>query len=145
MCGVVGFWNRDGECASEVVLKRMIDRIKHRGPDDQGTWTEGPLGLGHARLSILDLSERGHQPFLTADGTGVISYNGEVYNFRQLRADLEKEGVRFRSTTDTEVVLYALHIWGPEKAVPLFNGMFAFAYFDQIGRASCRERVCQYV
>ncbi len=130
MCGVVGFWNRDGQIASEVLLERMLERIRHRGPDDKGTWAEDGIGLGHARLSILDLSERGHQPFLTQDGLGAISYNGEVYNFRELRKDLEKEGVKFKSTSDTEVVLYALHHWGPEKAIPRFDGMFALAYFD---------------
>lgn len=130
MCGVVGYWNRDGQVASEVLLERMLERIRHRGPDDKGTWTSGAVGLGHCRLSILDLSPRGHQPFLTADGQGVISYNGEVYNYRELRLELEKEGICFRSTTDTEAVLYALHQWGPERAVKLFNGMFAFVYFD---------------
>ncbi len=130
MCGIVGFWNRDGKVASEVLLERMIDKINHRGPDDKGTWTHGSIGLGHCRLSIIDLSPRGHQPFLTLDGLGALSYNGEVYNFRELRSELEEEGVKFRSTTDTEVVLYALHNWGPEKAVSRFNGMFAFAYYD---------------
>ena len=130
MCGVVGFWNRDGKIASEVILERMIDKINHRGPDDHGTWAKGSIGLGHCRLSILDLSSRGHQPFMTEDGLGVISYNGEVYNFKDLRKNLEAEGVKFKSGTDTEVVLYALHRWGPEQAVKLFNGMFAFAYYD---------------
>lgn len=130
MCGVVGFWNRDGEVASEVLLGRMLERINHRGPDDQGTWAKGPVGLGHVRLSILDLSHRGHQPFVTEDKLGVLSYNGEIYNFRELQKDLEREGVRFKSTSDTEVMLYAFHRWGPERAVPLFNGMFAFAYYD---------------
>lgn len=130
MCGVVGFWNREGEVANEVILEKMIDRIRYRGPDAKGIWTSGSVGLGHCRLSILDLSIRAHQPFVTADGKGVLSYNGEVYNFRELRANLESQGIQFRSTGDTEVVLYALHTWGPEKAIPLFNGMFAFAYFD---------------
>lgn len=130
MCGFVGFWDRDGKAAQESILNRMIDRMEYRGPDDRGTWTKGSMALGHARLSILDLSPRGHQPFLTEDGKGVIVYNGEVYNFKELRANLEAEGVKFKSGTDTEVVLYALHVWGPEKAIPLFNGMFGFAYFD---------------
>jgi len=131
MCGIVGFWNLDHKKAQPSVVERMLDRIAYRGPDDRGTWTDGPIALGHVRLSILDLSERGHQPFLTADGIGVLSYNGEVYNFREIRANLELEGIRFFSNTDTEVVLYALHHWGPEKAIPLFNGMFGFAYFDR--------------
>jgi asparagine synthase (glutamine-hydrolysing) len=130
MCGFVGYWDRDGKPASGDILNRMIDRINYRGPDDRGTWVKGAVGLGHARLSIIDLSPRGHQPFLTADGKGAIVYNGEVYNFKELRANLEAEGIKFHSGTDTEVVLYALHQWGPEKAIPLFNGMFGFAYFD---------------
>ncbi len=131
MCGIVGFWNQNGHAAQENLLERMLSRIRYRGPDDQGTWVDGPVGLGHCRLSILDLSSRGHQPFLTADGQGVLTYNGEVYNFPELRKELQAEGVRFVSTSDTEVVLYALHRWGPEKAVPRFNGMFALAYFGR--------------
>jgi len=131
MCGIAGYWNRDGAPASEPLLRRMIERIRYRGPDDEGTWVDGPIGFGHCRLSILDLSARGHQPFVTDDGQGVLTYNGEVYNFPQLRRELEAEGVRFRSSCDTEVVLYALHRWGPERAVPRFNGMFALGYFDR--------------
>lgn len=131
MCGVVGYLDQTGQPVSADVLSRMLERIRYRGPDDQGTWVDGPIGLGHCRLSILDLSPRGHQPFVTADGQGVLTYNGEVYNFRELRAELEQEGVRFTSTSDTEVVLYALHRWGPERAVPRFNGMFALAYYDR--------------
>ena len=130
MCGVVGFWNRDGQVAGEAILERMLQRIRHRGPDDSGVWAQDGMGLGLARLSIIDLSERGHQPFLTADGMGALAYNGEVYNFRELRKELEEEGAQFRSSSDTEVVLYALHHWGPERAVPRLDGMFAFAYFD---------------
>jgi asparagine synthase (glutamine-hydrolysing) len=102
----------------------------HRGPDDQGSWVDGDCGFGHVRLSILDTSSRGHQPFVTADGLGVLTYNGEVYNYRVLRAELEREGVIFASDSDTEVVLYALHRWGPELAVPRLEGMFALAYRD---------------
>ncbi len=134
MCGVAGFWNRGGIPADESVLSAMLDRQHHRGPDDRGAWTHGSLGLGLTRLSILDLSPMAHQPFVTEDHQGVISYNGEVYNFRELRRELEEEGVRFRSGSDTEVVLYALHRWGVARAVPRFNGMFAFAYFDHRSR-----------
>ena len=130
MCGIVGFLNRDATVASEVMLERMVESTGCRGPNDKGTWAQGPVGLGHVRLSILDLSEKGHQPFLTADGQGIISYNGEVYNYVELRGKLEAEGITFKSATDTEVILYALHQWGPERAVPLLNGMFAFAYYD---------------
>jgi asparagine synthase (glutamine-hydrolysing) len=108
----------------------MLDAIRHRGPDDRGTWVEGACALGHLRLSILDPSARAHQPMRTADGRGVLVYNGEVYNFRGLRRALESEGAVFTSEGDTEVVLQALHRWGPARAVPRFNGMFAFAYRD---------------
>jgi len=129
MCGVAGFLNR-GQAADKTILDAMLGSIKHRGPDDRGTWLHGPLGLGHVRLSILDLSERGHQPYVTEDRQGIIIYNGEVYNFLELRKQLENAGFRFRSHSDTEVVLYALHHWNPEQAVKQFNGMFAFAYYD---------------
>ncbi len=132
MCGIAGYFNtKSTEAARPEILDRMIERIRYRGPDDKGVWTEGPVGFSHCRLSILDLSPRGHQPFVTADGQGVLTYNGEVYNFKELRVELEREGVRFTSTTDTEVVLYALHRWGPLKAVTRFNGMFAFGYYDK--------------
>ena len=108
----------------------MMQQVAHRGPDASGVWCQGPLGLGHVRLSILDLSPRGNQPFISHDMQGILIYNGEVYNFAELRVQLEAEGAVFRSTSDTEVVLEALHRWGPERAVPRFNGMFAFAYYD---------------
>jgi asparagine synthase (glutamine-hydrolysing) len=129
MCGIVGYYRRNGTVEVSV-LESMLDRIAHRGPDDSGTWVQGPVGLGHARLSILDLSTLGHQPMVTADGQGIIAYNGEVYNFQALRRRLEESGIEFRSHTDTEVVLYALHHWGPEQCVAQFNGMFAFAYYN---------------
>lgn len=111
----------------------MMAPMECRGPDDRGTWIRGPLALGHTRLSILDLSERGRQPLVTDESGGpggAITYSGEVYNFADLRRRLEAEGTRFRTQTDAEVVLHALHRWGAEVAVPLLDGMFAFAYFD---------------
>ena len=130
MCGVVGFWHKDGKEADKRVLEDMVQRLAHRGPDDQGVWTSHAIGLGHTRLSILDLSEHGHQPFVTDDNSSVVSFNGEIYNYLDLRQQLENEGVSFKSTCDTEVLLYALRLWGPQKAVPKLDGMFAFAYFD---------------
>jgi asparagine synthase (glutamine-hydrolysing) len=135
MCGIAGWWDHDDRVASPRLLESMLDTIVHRGPDDRGSWSDGPVALGHVRLTILDLSSRAHQPFITNDGQGVLVYNGEVYNYPQLRRQLEREGVRFRSTGDTEVVLAALHAWGPEIAIPRFDGMFAFAYFDRRERA----------
>jgi len=129
VCGIVGFIGTQGT-SSEDILNAMLAAIAHRGPDDKGVWIEDDIAIGQVRLSILDLSTRGHQPFLTGDGKGILSYNGEVYNYRELRAELEQRGIAFISRTDTEVVLYALHEWGPEQAISRFNGMFAFAYYD---------------
>jgi asparagine synthase (glutamine-hydrolysing) len=111
----------------------MTDAIAHRGPDGEGQWIEGNAGLGHRRLAIIDLSPAGCQPMISADRRFVLSYNGEVYNYRELRAELEAEGVWFRSQTDSEVVLYALAHWGAE-ALLKFNGMFALALWDRKAR-----------
>jgi asparagine synthase (glutamine-hydrolysing) len=130
MCGVVGLVNLDGESVSPILLKRMTDALVHRGPDGEGHWIDGNVGLGHRRLSIIDLSPAGHQPMISADKRYVLSYNGEVYNYRELRIELEAEGVQFHSETDTEVVLAALALWGVD-ALLKFNGMFAFALWDK--------------
>ena len=131
MCGLVGIWRHDGGEADLQAIDAMLATIAHRGPDGIGAWQEGRVALGHRRLSIIDLSEAAAQPMLTEDGRGVLVYNGEVYNYRELRRDLEQEGVKFRSAGDTEVVLRALHHWGPQRCVAQFNGMFAFAYLDR--------------
>lgn len=133
MCGIAGIVHLDGETASPVHTRAMADAVRHRGPDGEGQWCEGPVGLGHRRLAIIDLSEHGRQPMVTRDGRLIITYNGEVYNFRELRAELEAEGYGFRSDTDSEVVLNAIHAWG-ERALDRFNGMFAFAIWDRIER-----------
>jgi asparagine synthase (glutamine-hydrolysing) len=109
----------------------MLATLTHRGPDDSGTWAHGSVALGHCRLSILDETQRAHQPMLTREGDAVLIYNGEVYNYRELRRQLASEGVAFASTGDTEVVLMALYHWGPQRAIPAFDGMFALAYFDR--------------
>ena len=131
MCGLAGCWHRDGTPADPMLVERMLDRQRYRGPDDRGTWSAGPVALGLDRLAILDLSPHGHQPMASRDGQSVIAYNGEVYNWRELRRELEADGVAFTSACDTEVVLEALHRWGPEVAIPRFNGMFALAWFDR--------------
>lgn len=133
MCGIAGLLNLSGEAVSPVILKRMTDAIAHRGPDGEGQWIEGPVGLGHRRLAIIDLTPSGHQPMISADHRYVISYNGEIYNYRELRAELEAAGYWFRSQTDTEVVLHALAHWGPD-ALLRFNGMFALALWDRKAR-----------
>lgn len=130
MCGIAGLVQLNGDAVSPAVLQRMTDAIAHRGPDGEGHWIEGNVGLGHRRLAIIDLSPLGHQPMITADHRYAFSYNGEIYNFRELRAELEAAGYSFRSKSDTEVMLYALAHWGP-AALDRFNGMFAFALWDR--------------
>jgi asparagine synthase (glutamine-hydrolysing) len=130
MCGIAGLINLNGDAVSPVILKRMTDAIAHRGPDGEGQWIEGNVGLGHRRLAIIDLSPAGHQPMISADHRWVLSYNGEIYNFRELRTELEAEGFWFRSQTDSEVVLNALAHWGTD-ALLRFNGMFAIALWDR--------------
>jgi asparagine synthase (glutamine-hydrolysing) len=130
MCGIAGIWRYDQTAANARDVLAMLTAIVHRGPDDRGLWQEGRIALGQQRLTILDLSARANQPMLTPDGRGVLVYNGEVYNYQDLRRELEREGIAFRTTGDTEVVLQALHCWGPKRSIPLFDGMFAIAYFD---------------
>lgn len=135
MCGMVGLIDARGGDRLQRSVDVMLARLGHRGPDDRGSWVDGDVALGQVRLSILDPTERGHQPFVTGDGRGVIAFSGEVYNYRELRSELRAAGCEFRSNTDTEVVLAALHVWGVTSAVPRFNGMFAFAYFDARDRS----------
>jgi asparagine synthase (glutamine-hydrolysing) len=130
MCGICGIFNLNGEPVSQVVLRKMTDTIAHRGPDGEGFYIDSFIGLGHRRLAIIDLSPLGHQPMNTPDGQYTITYNGEVYNFQELRIELEALGYPFRSRTDTEVVLNAYAKWGPQ-CVEKFNGMFAFAIWDK--------------
>lgn len=133
MCGITGLINLNGAPVSPVVLKKMTDAIAHRGPDGEGHWIDGGVGLGHRRLSIIDLSPAGHQPMISTDHRYVLSYNGEIYNYRELRAELEAAGFWFRSKTDSEVVLHALAHWGAD-ALLRFNGMFALALWDRKAR-----------
>ena len=130
MCGIAGIFNLNGEPVSPVILRKMTDTIAHRGPDGEGFYTDNFVGLGHRRLSIIDLSPAGHQPMITPDGQFVLTYNGEVYNFQDLRAELQSLGHQFRSRTDSEVVLHAFAEWG-FNCVNRFNGMFAFAIWDK--------------
>lgn len=133
MCGIVGAVNLAGGSVELPLLRRMTDAVAHRGPDGEGHWAEGPTGLGHRRLAILDLTDAAVQPMCSSDGRYVLTYNGELYNYRELRRELEEAGVRFRSRSDTEVVLEALALWGPQ-AIARFNGMFAFACWDRRAR-----------
>ena len=130
MCGIVGIINFDESPVSPVLLKNMTDIIVHRGPDGEGQWIDSNVGFGHRRLSIIDLSPLGHQPMITKDGRFVITYNGEVYNFKEIRVELESLGYQFHSQTDTEVVLNSYAEWGT-NCLKKFNGMFAFAIYDR--------------
>ena len=130
MCGIVGVCNLNGGPVQEGLLRAMTGIIAHRGPDGEGHFSDGPTALGHRRLAVLDLSEAGHQPMADESRDLVITYNGEIYNYRELRGELQELGYRFRSQTDTEVVLEAYAEWG-EECVDRFNGMFAFAIYDR--------------
>ncbi len=135
MCGIAGFVTRQGWAEEELraIVGRMADQLVHRGPDDSGTWADPSWGvaLGSRRLAIQDLSPAGHQPMASPCGRYVMVFNGEVYNFRSLREELEPQGFRFRGHSDTEVMLAAISEWGLEAAVKRFIGMFAFALWDR--------------
>ena len=135
MCGLTGFISVRAQNESELRAQvcRMTDQLIHRGPDDSGAWVDEKVGiaLGSRRLAIVDLSPAGHQPMLSACGRYVIAYNGEVYNFGDLRQELKPKGHRFRGHSDTEVMLAAILEWGLEAAVKKFVGMFAFALWDR--------------
>ena len=130
MCGIAGFLHRDGSPGAPVRLKAMTDIIAHRGPDGEGQFVDGPVGLGHRRLAIIDLSPLGRQPMTTPDGRYTLTFNGEIYNFQEIRAELTGRGHSFVSRTDSEVLLYAFAEWGL-GALRRLNGMFAFAIWDR--------------
>ena len=140
MCGVAGFLSQSTRPpppeALQKLVARMTDTLRHRGPDDSGCWVDGATGiaLGHRRLAILDLSQDGHQPMVSADGDLILVYNGEIYNFLDLRKELASLGHPFHSQSDTEVMLAAFLQWGVEAALRRFNGMFAFALWQQSSR-----------
>jgi len=131
MCGIVGIWNLDDRPIDRSELDKFTDSLSHRGPDGRGIYLDPNvcLGLGHRRLSILDLSHTGHQPMSYANGRYWITYNGEIYNFLELREELRGLGHKFKSNSDTEVILAAYNQWG-EACQLKFNGMWAFAIWD---------------
>lgn len=128
MCGITGILTWGGTARDRDVAK-MVSALRHRGPDAHGVWSTGPVALGHTRLSIVDLDERAHQPFLDASGRFAIVFNGEIYNHAALRRRLQAEGIQFRTQSDTEVLLEAWKRYGP-AALELLEGMFAFALWD---------------
>lgn len=136
MCGIAGFFDADAATeASELgaVASMMADRLAHRGPDDAGVWTDERSGMAfaHRRLAIIDLTLEGRQPMTSASGRFVVTFNGEIYNFRALRGELEGHGIRFRSHSDTEVLLEAIEHWGLAGALERVNGMFAMGLWDR--------------
>lgn len=125
MCGINGFnW------INEDLIQKMNNALIHRGPDDNGTYFDNEVSLGSLRLSILDLSKNGHMPMISEDKSIVITYNGEIYNFQEIRNVLAKRGYKFNSNSDTEVILYSYQEWG-SKCVEKFNGMWAFTIYDK--------------
>lgn len=130
MCGITGILDTSGSKISKKILQKMNDTIVHRGPDGEGFYIDGPLGFGHRRLAIIDLTDKGRQPMESFDGRYVITYNGEIYNYKELRSELEGIGYIFKSNSDTEVLLTAFCEWGIKSLLKL-NGMFAFAIWDK--------------
>jgi asparagine synthase (glutamine-hydrolysing) len=136
MCGIAGFLDTSRSKSSEqltLIARRMSTSLSHRGPDADGVWVDQNTGLafGHRRLSIIDLSPMGAQPMHSASGRYVITFNGEIYNFKALRQELEQLGEKFRGHSDTEIMLTAIARWGVEASLKKFNGMFAFGLWDR--------------
>jgi asparagine synthase (glutamine-hydrolysing) len=134
MCGISGIWERNG-CSLQDLESRvsaMTQTLSHRGPDDSGVWLsqEASIAFGQRRLAIIDLSPMGHQPMISANGQYTITFNGEIYNFRELRTELEDRGVRFRGHSDTEVIVEGFAQWGVKSTIARLNGMFAIAAWD---------------
>ena len=138
MCGITGFWQPEEASEADLlsIVRPMTATLAHRGPDDSGDWADprSGLALGFRRLAIIDLSPNGAQPMLSSSGRYVIVFNGEVYNFGRMRAELEPLGYKFRGGSDTEVMLAAIEEWGLEPAIRRFIGQFAFALWDQHDR-----------
>lgn len=132
MCGFVGYLTaKKKKIDDDATLNSMLNRIAHRGPDDQGIWINGPVALGHQRLSIHDLSSLGHQPMHDEKGQLTVIFNGEIYNYKEIRDELIKDGEHFKSDSDTEVLLTSIASWGIEIALSKFVGMFSFAIWDK--------------
>lgn len=130
MCGIAGQYCYGGSLPDEKLLAGMSERLAHRGPDGQGTYIHGSIGLTHRRLAIIDLSENAHQPMSNEDNTLWLVYNGEIYNYPDLRDELRQKGHSFRSKSDSEVILHAYEEWGT-ACLEHFNGMWAFALWDE--------------
>jgi asparagine synthase (glutamine-hydrolysing) len=132
MCGIIGILNLNGQPVAPEILTAMTRQLSHRGPNDEGIYvdSDAPIGFGHRRLSILDLTSNGHQPMVSSDNRLVITFNGEIYNFIEIRNLLQSDGYTFHSTSDTEVILAAFDKWGI-SCLERFDGMFAFGIWDK--------------
>ena len=130
MCGILGFLQTE-KGGGQLDLQRAVTSLAHRGPDDSGIWSEDAVGLGFVRLAIIDLSPAGHQPMISPDGRYVIVFNGEIYNFPDLRRELEAQGESFVGHSDTEVLLRLFQRNGLEACLARLRGMFAFAIWDR--------------
>ncbi|HLP87347.1 MAG TPA: asparagine synthase (glutamine-hydrolyzing) [Nostocaceae cyanobacterium] len=155
MCGINGFLDISRQTSPDkmrFMIQKMTNTLVHRGPDDAGIWTdaENGIALGHRRLAVMDVSPQGHQPMISANGRYIIIYNGEIYNFWELRKELEKLGHSFRGHCDTEIMLASFCQWGLHRAIQKFNGMFAFALWDNytkllyLGRDHLGEKPLYY-
>lgn len=129
MCGICGQLRFDHQTVNSQTIKSMMSKIERRGPDDSGSWINGPIGFGHQRLSIIDLSKNGSQPMIDRELDLTLVFNGTIYNYQVLRSELIKKGYRFFSESDSEVILKSYHLWG-QDCVKKFDGMFAFAIWD---------------
>src|SRR5712692_2404968 len=129
MCGIAGILSLRGDQPDRARVARMLEAIKHRGPDDQDVYAEGPIAIGYRRLAIIDLREVANQPMPNEDGTVQAVFNGEIYNFRDLRTELLAKGHRFRSEGDTETIVHLYEEYGADFVTRL-RGMFAIAIWD---------------
>jgi hypothetical protein len=139
MCGLIAAFSRTFSELGKPELQRALDQMRRRGPDAEGVWQEPGVALGHRRLAIMDLDARSNQPFHSGCGRYVIAYNGEIYNFRELRSQLAANGVEFRTSSDTEVIL-ALFAKEGEAMLPLLRGMFAFVIWDRVAKRAFAAR-----
>ena len=135
MCGINGILHLQSQKkVDERILTQMRDALEHRGPDDKGIYIQQNIGLGHRRLSILDVTSAGHQPFLSEDGRYAMVYNGEIYNFKEFYAELKSKGFEIRTHSDTEVLMKLFQLYGL-KMLHRLNGMFAIAIWDTLEKS----------
>ncbi len=137
MCGILGFYDQNKNKDEKIkIISSMMESISHRGPDSNGYWIDdkSDMVLGHVRLSIIDLSTNASQPMIASSGRYIVSYNGEIYNFLSLRKDLQEQGVKFSSSSDTEVLLQGIELWGLDQTLDKIEGMYAIALWDKLDK-----------